>query len=252
MKKIENLFSKSGKTISILIEESSSDPKLTIIDSPGGFIETKEKAARDNKSLIDICRKNDWNYISIDFSNNNARKDQPVNELRFSHRVRDLETVIDFVIEEYSSPIVLMGSSLGGIITLNSANYSEHIKAVVLNCAAVKAHICVKNGIPTQEFRNWKERDVAFVWGVPFSYDFYEDLAGLDATRVLSKIERPILWFHGTQDKVVPISQANESKLTNPYIELVEVKGGGHRFGDKMKKGEWENKVVSFLKSNVT
>ena len=78
-------------------------------------------------------------------------------------------------------------------------------------------------------------------------YDFYEDLVNLNAIKVIPNLKMPILWFHGSDDMVVPISQAYEAKSKNPNIELVLVSGGGHRFGDKMKPGEWENKIEQFI-----
>jgi pimeloyl-ACP methyl ester carboxylesterase len=161
--------------------------------------------------------------------------------------VKDVETVVDYVTNKYRSPIVLVGSSLGGLITLNSAVYSPNIKGVVLNCAAVKAHICVEQTMDQSEFKNWKEKGMANVWGVPMNYDFYEDLVNLNAMKVIQSLTMPILWFHGSDDMVVPISQAYEAKSKNPNIELVLVSGGGHRFGDKMQSGEWEKKVEDFI-----
>lgn len=247
MKSKIKIKSKSGKPIELLLIESITNPLLTIIDSPGGFIETKEKAAQDNSILIEFCQKNKINYVSIDFSNNGKCKDRPVNELRFSHRIKDLETAIDYVSTKYKSPIILLGSSLGGFITLNTVSFSSKIKGVILNCAAVKAHICIETGMPPEEFKNWKQKGVAIVWGVPFTYDFYEDLVNLNAMKVIPTINKPILWFHGTNDMTVPISQAHEAKYHNHNIELIEVQGGGHRFGDKMKPGEWEKKVEEFI-----
>lgn len=247
MKSEVKIKSRSGKQIELLLVESTTIPLLTIIDSPGGFIESKEKAVQGNSTLIEFCQKNQINYVSIDFSNNGKYKDQPVNELRFSHRIKDLETAIDYVSTNHKAPVVLLGSSLGGFITLNAANFSSEIRGVILNCAAVKANICIEMGMPPEEFKNWKQKGIAIVWGVPFTYDFYEDLVNLNAMKVIPTIDKPILWFHGTDDMTVPITQAHEAKYHNHNIELVEVQGGGHRFGDKMRPGEWENKVEEFI-----
>src|SRR3989338_304102 len=148
MRKVQELKSKSGKNISFLIE------------SPGGLVETKEKTAESSRNVVDICKKNNFNYITADFSNNNSRSDQPVSRLRFGNRVKDLESIIDFVNAKYKSPIILIGSSMGGFITFNTVNYSEKVKGIVLNCAAVKAHICVKSSMSPEDFDSWKEKNV--------------------------------------------------------------------------------------------
>lgn len=241
------LLSKSGNKISFLVFETYLKPKLTLIESHGGYIGSKEKVAEDNKQLIEFASKNNINYISIDLSNNGTQKDQPINELRYSNRVKDIKTVIDYVTNKYKSPILLIGSSLGGLVTLNSAIYSPNVKGIILNCAAIKAHICVESTIDQKEFKNWKTNEVANVWGVPMKYDFYEDLVNLNGMKIISNLKMPILWFHGSDDMVVPISQVYEAKSKNPNIELVLISGGGHRFGDKMLPGEWEKKVEDFI-----
>lgn len=243
----EDFISKSGKKISVLVFETSLQPKLTLIESHGGYIETKEKVAEDNKKLIEFASKNNINYISIDLSNNGTQEDQPVNEVRYSNRIKDVETVINYVNKKYKSKIILIGSSLGGFITLNSAIYSSNIKGLILNCAAVKAHICVESTINQNEFKNWKTKGTADVWGISMKYDFYEDLVNLNAIKVIPNLKMPILWFHGSDDTTVPISQAYEAKSKNLNIELILVSGGGHRFGDKMQPGEWEDKVENFI-----
>ena len=107
MKSEVKIKSKSGKLIELLLFEATSTPQLTIIDSPGGFLESKEKAAEENKTLIEYCGKHQMNYLSIDYSNNGKHKDQPVNELRFSSRMKDLETAVDYATAKYHSSIIL-------------------------------------------------------------------------------------------------------------------------------------------------
>lgn len=93
----KDLVSQSGKHISILVFDSNATPKVTLIESHGGYVGSKEKVAEDNRQLVDWVLKNNINYISIDLSNNGTQKNQPLTELRYSHRVKDIETVIDYV-----------------------------------------------------------------------------------------------------------------------------------------------------------
>lgn len=97
------------------------------------------------------------------------------------------------------------------------------------------------------EFIKWKKSGVANWFGVPFPYEFYLDLKSLNALKFLRYLKMPILWFHGTDDTTVPIIHAHEAKAVKPDIELIEVSGGGHRFGDKMQPGEWAKKVEDFI-----
>jgi MFS family permease len=247
MKYTKDLQSKSGKQISLLIFENSKHPLYTIIEVHGGYQAIKEQIAQDSADLVNFCEKNNMNYIVIDLSNDTNSVNQPINEIRYSHRVLDIETTIDFVISEYNSPIIILGSSMGGFVSLNSINYSTMVKKLILNCPAVKMHECIEINNEKTEFANWKQKGIANIFNVPMTYDFYEDALKLNALNVIPKINIPILWFHGTDDEVVPISQAREAKLLNPKINLIEVIGGRHRFGDKMEQGEWEDAVEKFI-----
>lgn len=247
----KELFSKSNKNISLVVNEASKNPKLTIISSHGGLNmvngDFAETTAKENTQLVDYCQKNNINYIAINFSNNGSQTNQPLNEVLFSDRILDLETVIDFVQKEYKSPIILIGPSLGGYIVINTSNYSPQIKGIILNCPAINASEVIRDTIGKKEFENWKTKNEADVFGTKLKYSFYEDLLANNAMSKISKLTVPILIYHGTADKIVPIKQSRKAKDLNKNVELVEVEGGEHRFGNKLKPGEWELRVEQFI-----
>lgn len=250
MKKILEIQSESGKNISLLIFEHSNEPKYTFIDVHGSFIYSKEKTARDNEDLVKYAKEKKNNYIAIDLSNNGTQKDQPLSELNFVDRIKDVETTIDFALNRYNSSIILIGSSMGGFIALNAQmNYKKYIHRIILNCSAVKLHKHIEAGIPRYQVRNWKKFGFAQVWGVPFPYSWFEEIKELDPTDILTDIQIPVLWFHGTKDKTVPINYAQKAAHTNSNICLYEVKNAGHRFGEVMKKGEWISAIRDFLEN---
>ncbi|MDQ3099118.1 MAG: prolyl oligopeptidase family serine peptidase [bacterium] len=212
-----DLISKSRKEISLLIEESSQNPVGTILEVHGGFAYNKERVALENRQLIDLCQKKSINYIAIDLS-----------------------------------PVLLIGSSLGGLVTLNAASYSPEILGIILNCPAIHAAECIRNLMDPAQFASWRERGIAEVAGVSMKYAIYEDLVALDAMKIIGKSTMPMLIFHGTADTTVSIEQSREAKNLNPNIELVEIKDGGHRFGDTMQLGEWEKRVEEFIETIYT
>lgn len=246
------LLSKSGKVISLLIYEASKTPRGTIIESHGSIGNSAELTAKESKRLIDYCLSQNLNYIAVDFSNNGTRPDQPENQVMFSDRIKDLETTMDFVQEQYRSPIILYGSSLGGHITINAANYSPVIKGIILNCPALIAFENVRETMDKEQFEGWSTKgqaDYEFVNVSNIPYAFYEDLKAYVALTIIPKLKVPILIFQGTADKVTPVENAREAKRLNPHIELVEIEGGGHRFGDRMQTAEYIQKVESFIES---
>jgi alpha-beta hydrolase superfamily lysophospholipase len=247
----KELLSKSNKKISIIIFESSKNPKLTIISSHGGLNKVggdfAETTAKESAQLIEHCLSNNINYIAINFSNNGSQKDQSLNEVLFSDRILDLETAIDFVQEEYKCPIILSGSSLGGHIVINASDYSSQIKGIILSCPAIKAFEVIKDTMDKNEFENWKIKDEAEVFGTKLKHSFYEDLLSHNAMSKIPKLTIPVLIYHGTVDNIVPINQSREAKTLNSHIELIEVDGGSHRFGKMLQAGEWEEKVEQFI-----
>jgi pimeloyl-ACP methyl ester carboxylesterase len=247
----KKLQSKSKKEISILVFESSKNPVLTLIEIHGGIAGSKDDVARDNKTLVEWSNTKNINYIAIDLSNNGTKPDQPSNEVLFSDRILDVETVIDFAQENYHSPLILIGSSLGGLVAINAVKYSDEVRGLILNCPAISAHKTIELMMDKKEFTDWEKNGIGTWVDIPLPYKFYTDIKELDGMKVLAKIEIPILWFHGTDDGLVPIAQAYEAKSIKHDIDLIEVNGGGHRFGNKMGPGEWEQKVESFIEDKI-
>ena len=251
MQKIIDLVSKTGIPIQLTAIEVSSSPILTIVSTPGGFTETAIQDILNNSELVKYCETKNINYVSIDLSHNGV-KDQDFDLIRYGDRVLDLQTVIDYCVATYSSKILLVGSSMGGFITLNNATYSQNVIGILLNCASVDLIESIRNTNDVEQFNHWKERKSAIIWDVPMKYDFYEDILKHNVLSVLPKIYVPVLWFHGTDDLIVPITQARNAADMNPLIELIEIERGGHRFGKNMKPGEWEVKVENFVEKLVS
>lgn len=247
----KEILSKSNKEISLIIFESSKNPKLTIISSHGGLNKIDgdfaETTAKENIQLIEYCLNNNINYIAINFSNNGSQTNQPLNEILFSDRILDLETTIDFVKEEYGGSILLLGSSLGGHIVINASDYSSQIKGIILSCPAIKTFEVIRDTMDKNEFENWKTKNEAEVFGTKLKYSFYEDLLSHNDMSKIQKLTIPVLIYHGTVDNIVPITQSREAKALNSHIELIEVEGGDHRFGKMLQPGEWEEKVEQFI-----
>jgi 3-oxoadipate enol-lactonase len=55
-----------------------------------------------------------------------------------------------------------------------------------------------------------------------------QSLRGFDVRHHLSRLRCPVLVMHGTADKVIPISSAEEIKAAIPQAELVRLDGAGH------------------------
>lgn len=232
--------------LNLLIEETALI-KLTFISTHGGFKFAKEKQAEEDRGIIEYCREHNLNYITFDLTNNGTQPEQPVSELRLSRRISDLKIVIDWAQARYpNSKFILLGSSQGGFTSLHNANHSDKIIALVLNCPAIKLHECFQAFLTPEQFSAWPGQDVEIL-GVKLSYDFYKDVERNDVSEIAKEIQKPILIFHGTADRTVPIEQVRQVARNNSNVKLIEIKDGGHRFADKLSWAEWTKQVVNFV-----
>lgn len=138
-------------------------------------------------------------------------------EITVSDRLRDLSAAIEFVrsYPRIGSRIGLMGSSLGGYISLAESGDEEDIRAVV-----TWATPYTLAGL--EERRGQGEMAV-------LGEQFFDDLRGHDLAPALGKV-RNCLVIHGDRDELVPVEQARMiyERLNDPKkMEIIE--GGDHR-----------------------
>lgn len=129
-------------------------------------------------------------------------------------RLRDLEAVFDFAM---GHPLVrkdrigLLGSSLGGFISILKAASDPRIRAVVLwaTPALLKGEV-----------------------DAPLNPAFFEDARRYDARQAIARVTHCLI-LHGTEDELVPFSDAEElyAHAREPK-QLVLFPGGDHRFSD--------------------
>jgi alpha-beta hydrolase superfamily lysophospholipase len=131
-------------------------------------------------------------------------------ETTLSGRILDLKSAIDYI-ENKSSKIFLMGSSLGGCVSILTAAEDSRIKGVV--AWATPAH-----------FNFPREKN-------HINNDFFHDAKRFDILKKVTNLSCPLLIIHGNQDMQVPVSHANAlfEKATEPkLIKIFEE--ADHRF----------------------
>lgn len=127
-----------------------------------------------------------------------------------SMRINDLESALDFMEQQQHQEIGVMGSSLGGCISILTASRDERIKALT-------------------------------TWATPyylkkiFSREetlgkFREDIKTHDMAKAAEEVTQPTLIIHGSQDKLVPLSHTHAlyRELKLKHLEIIE--GADHRF----------------------
>ncbi|MHC5765198.1 MAG: YqiA/YcfP family alpha/beta fold hydrolase [Nostoc sp.] len=126
-----------------------------------------------------------------------------------------------------STPVTLIGSSLGGLTAAHLGQQSLQVQRLVLLAPAFGflSHWLPKLG--DEEVQRWQQEKYIMVYHygeqrpLPLSYDFVTDAAQYQE----KLLQRPIstLILHGKKDEVIPIEASQDFAQSRPWVELVEL-----------------------------
>ena len=132
-------------------------------------------------------------------------------DTNFSTNVEDLLAAADFLRENYQSPQLLIGHSLGGTAVLSASGSIPECKAVVtIGSPASADHLLhlFKHDAEKIEQQGISQVDIA---GRVFDIkqQFIDNLKQQNVTNEIAKLRKALLVFHSPIDEVVSIDQAS-------------------------------------------
>lgn len=128
----------------------------------------------------------------------------------FSSNVDDLVAAAEFLAEDYKSPDVLIGHSLGGAAVLLAAKYISSVKAVVtVNAPANPDHVKENFALSISEIEQKGIANVTLA-GRSFTIkkQFLDDIADQNVEKAVGSLGKALLVFHGPRDQQVSIENA--------------------------------------------
>lgn len=136
-----------------------------------------------------------------------------------------------------STPVTLIGSSLGGLTSAYLAQQYSQVQRLVLLAPAFGflSHWLPQLG--NQELQRWEQEQYLMIHhygegrSLPLSYNFVIDAAQYQETILQRPV--PTLIFHGQQDEVIPITASREFTRSRPWVELIEL-DSDHALGNVM------------------
>lgn len=146
------------------------------------------------------------------------------------------------VLDRVRQPMVLVGSSLGGLIALEAARQSPSlVRGLLLLAPAYKFAQRYFLSIPAAEVGNWSRSgfrqfpDDYDGGSFNLEYGFYQDLQQYPRQGPW-KFDFPVTILHGEHDEILPPEDSFELRemIQSPAIDLRLVSGGNHRLSDSI------------------
>lgn len=163
-----------------------------------------------------------------------GESDGMLEKSHISSRLTDLETVMNFVIEDLGfTKIGLFGSSMGGYVSYLQASRDNRVAAMVtLSSPFSMAELFNAYNL----YKGYFEID-GFMFGNPFLTDIKK--RGTLKKEMLENIKCPVLIFHGDSDWLVPSNHAQrlfENIKTEKMLKII--KNGDHIFSNPLHLNE--------------
>src|SRR6185437_2254918 len=140
-------------------------------------------------------------------------------DLTITGQLKIIERVLR---EAANSEFLLVGSSMGGLVSTLAANRFPAIRALVLLAPAFGLQKRWHERVGAEGMKQWREHGskevehYAYERKMSLNYSFIEDAEQYDTTDL--KVSVPTLLIHGTKDDVVPIAVSEHFQELNPHL----------------------------------
>ena len=146
-----------------------------------------------------------------------------------SFKEMTLSTQIDLIekrIEQLPAelPVVLFGSSMGGLLATLLSQRTKRVIALVLLAPGFGIAGRWKEFLNETEYENWQKKGEhsfyhhAYDAFMPLGYEFARDLQRTKTEDLV--VDRPCLIFHGEHDQTVPIETSKRFAALNKDVDL--------------------------------
>ncbi len=179
-------------------------------------------------------------------------------DVTLSKTMESLKAMIYLVRQRGEYRVGLLGSSYGGLLSIEAASRDKEIAALALKSPVTEPKIFWKQRIlekfGERGFAQWKkEGSIHYknrVEDFDLSWDFWYDLQKYDTLADAKKIRCPVLIVHGDSDSYVPIEQSYllSRALGKTLREKVKiVRGADHGYNEPEQYSEMKNLIRDFL-----
>lgn len=177
------------------------------------------------KNISRALTNHGFGVVRFDFTGL-GRSEGEFSDSHFSANVSDLIAVNEYITQNFGTPELLIGHSLGGAAAIVAAAKLPNIKAVAtIGAPATVDHVTHLFSHAIEEVKTKGEVEVS-IGGRPFkiNQEFVEDFQKTDLPDITKKLRKPLLILHSPIDEVVEISNAHSlyhnAKHPKSFISL--------------------------------
>lgn len=193
-------------------------------------------------------------FLTIDLSGRGESEGKFENST-VTQYIDDLKSTIDHVATLdmiNKKKISVIGSSLGGLISLQEIINDKRVKALVL-MSPVSCFPWKKTGnFSYDKIKEWKQKgylhtEPARFGKLKINYTFYEDGTQYGDISVYKQISIPVLIIHGTADESVNIEASRKLKQQIKKSKIIEMEGTDHPYSKPEDHDRLINETAKFL-----
>jgi hypothetical protein len=160
---------------------------------------------------------------------------------------RDLEAAARYALSHGARRLVLVGYSMGGAIVTQFMEHSPlaaHVAGLVLDAPALDWKAILSFNASEMGLPSFAADPVE--WAIDVRID--PAWSDLDALKHPGDFHLPILLFHGTEDKIVPIASSDEfAKELSGWVTYYRVPHAGHTEAWNIDPELYEQRLTAFL-----
>ncbi len=165
--------------------------------------------------------------------------------------VRDVNAVLKYLTDSgYASKnIAVIGSSLGGITTLQDLDITKDLGAVIVDSAATAIKPIIEREMVKEKIPTFMNPGIFLASKLLYGVD-------IGSVRPIDKVKeyssKPILFIHGVKDVFIPFQNSEELlKASSPQSKLVAFADADHVQSFKTDPELFEKEVFSFLSAQM-
>jgi pimeloyl-ACP methyl ester carboxylesterase len=160
---------------------------------------------------------------------------------------RDLAAAASYALAHGAQRLILVGASMGGAIVaqfMERSPLATHVAGIVLDAPALSWKAILAFNAKEMGLPSFLALPVEWAIGARIDADWNS----LDALQHPSSFHVPILLFHGTQDKIVPIATSEQfAKELPAWVTFYRVASAGHTEAWNVDPALFQQRLTAFL-----